>query len=214
VTGRIVLNIFADASYHRQHRTAGWGAVMEGDRTEVEQQMGGQIKELVDSSSEAEMRALANALAIALRRGYVQEGETFMVQSDSTNALGWILRVCPRSSQMQVGSGARVTRPGSLKLAAARSSGLEIFRQLCEEHRLHVIVCHVRAHQGGDTARSHVNERCDQIAKLHHAQRLKAHQKKIRHGALRGGHDGAGAQEPGRDQDPPAQGGRGPDRDV
>ena len=179
MTAPIALTIIADASYHRQHHTAGWGAWMKGVRTPGAVTMGGQIKELLERSSEAEMRALSNALHVASTRGYIEVKDVVMVQSDCTDALGWILWGLPLARHSQNGSGAPVTRPRKGG-RAKDSKGLAAFLDVCQALDLRIVVRHVRGHEDGVTSRSAVNELCDRIAKHHQAERLKGHKREAR----------------------------------
>jgi ribonuclease HI len=214
--GDIALTIFADASFHRQHGTAGWGAWMKGARTPSGEPMGGQIKERLLSANEAEMRALANALAIAVRRSYLERGEVVMVQSDCATVLSWILGLCPGATHSQHADGAVIppARRGGVRILAG-SKGLAVFISLVNSFELKIIVRHVRGHQKGASSRSAVNELCDRIAKRHQAERLKTYKEETKDApALRRDYEGAGRQDPRGDQIHPEGSGRRADSDL
>lgn len=175
---KVALTVFADASYHRRHGTAGWGCWIMGESPGRAFAAGGQIRELLVSSSEAEVRALANALALVKQLDYAGEGDAVLFQSDSVNALGWILRALPTASDSPAPGGLRVPRPRIARPAFRASRGAPVFAELSAELGIQVLVRHVRAHTG----LSEPNDICDRIAKHHQAERLKRHKMEIADG--------------------------------
>lgn len=156
------LTIFTDAGYCSRTGTAGWGAWMKRSGIEALVQ-GGEIKDLLPSSTEAEIRAGANALALAKKRGLIIPGSVVMWQSDSINALGWVLASYPRSKDRPVEGGLPTRKPRKLSAAAQESAGRKAFVEIAARLELVVYTRHVRGHQPG-AHRQWVNRLCDEIA--------------------------------------------------
>lgn len=167
------LTIFTDAALCPRTGASGWGAWMKGDGPSVSS--GGQIAELLRSSTEAEIRAGANAFAFARSRGILKPQTCVIWQSDSLHSLRWLVNSYPMARDRPAKDGGlSVGPPGKVSPVALQSRGLEELVKICRAMRLVVLVRHVRGHQEGPN-RQWVNRHCDEIAGEHmRARRLEA----------------------------------------
>lgn len=159
------LTIFTDAALCPRSGASGWGAWMKGGG-EASITVGGQISDLLFSSSEAEARAGANAFAVAKGRGLLKPGSVVMWQSDSLTALRWLLGSYPLSRDRPAKDGISAGKPKGLSATAKASPGATELARICKELKLRVFVRHVKGHQGGPN-RQWVNRRCDEVAGEH-----------------------------------------------
>lgn len=168
---RPALTIFTDAALCIRTGASGWGAWMKGgDIPSI--MVGGQIGDILQSSTEAEIRAGANAFAVARSRGLLQPGAVVMWQSDSLHALRWLLAAYPLSRDRPAKDGIPAGRPKELSPTAASSAGCRELARICRELKLRVLTRHVKGHQEGPN-RQWVNRQCDEIAGGHmRARRL------------------------------------------
>lgn len=161
-----MITIFADASWCQHTKVAGWGAWVKADGWQKGEVLGGCIDFSI-SSGMSELRAIANAILFCKKQNWFAEGESIMVQSDSTAALQVLLR-CTR---------VRVFYTSSADISDARILGSR--KKPLDKEELHflnkiqdavlgskIYVRHVKGHKKGATSRSWVNERCDAEAKL------------------------------------------------
>jgi len=165
------VTLFTDAALCPRTGAAGWGAWLKGGaRASVS--FGGPIADLLNSSSEAEARAAANAFAVARKRGLIEPGSVVMWQSDSLVALRWLLVAYPHARDRPAKDGLAVGRPRKVPAGAAKSPGARELARICGELELKVLTRHVRGHQQGPN-RQWVNRLCDEIAGEHmRARRL------------------------------------------
>lgn len=171
---KIDLTLFADASFDGASGCAGWGCWMKAGAGRSIQH-GGQIADTVRSSTEAEMRALANGLAVAKKLGLIGPRAVVMVQSDCLHALGWILAAHPASADRPAPGGLSTPKPRKMTARGAESSGLRFFVSVAAELELTIVTRHVKGHQEGPN-RQWVNRLCDEIAGRHmRERRLKFH---------------------------------------
>lgn len=161
---RPTLTIFTDAALCPRTGASGWGAWMKGSGDSVT--MGGQIRDLLVSSTEAEIRAGANAFAAAASRGDLKPNSVVMWQSDSLHALRWLLAAYPMSRDRPAKDGIPAVRPKSVSEVQARSAGARELVRICKDMKLIVLTRHVKGHQQGPN-RQWVNRRCDEIAGEH-----------------------------------------------
>lgn len=168
---RPTLTIFTDAALCPRSGASGWGAWMKGgDAPSLT--LGGQIADLLHSSTEAEVRAGANAFAAARNRGLLQPRTCVMWQSDSLHALRWLLAAYPLSRDRPAKDGIAANRPKSISAVQAQSAGARELVRICKELELVVLTRHVKGHQEGPN-RQWVNRQCDEIAGQHmRARRL------------------------------------------
>ncbi len=156
--------IFADASVCLKTGAAGWGAWVKRDGG-VSQVFGGSFRNTMVFSTEAELAAIANAIHRALAWRLIIAGDVVMVQSDSAEALARIRQFTAAGDNPAVG-GLRVgpsRRPPRRPLVR---EAVERIKVLAEQHRLTLVVRHVRGHQAGP-GRQWVNAECDRTAKDH-----------------------------------------------
>lgn len=174
--------IFADASVCPKTKAAGWGAWMIS-KTQGSRLRGGSLREAFSAPTEAELAALANALYVAGREGYLAEGATIMLQSDSANALSMIRHHLGAADRPMKDAQQGVTVPiGDPKCWCSPSKDLAWDRRLDQRRRLlgaiqeqakafrlTLVVRHVRGHRGRDAGegdgRAWVNVQVDRLAR-------------------------------------------------
>lgn len=159
-----LVTVFADAAFKHQDGIGGWGCWMICNGPG--QFHSGELRDC-PTSTEAELRALANGLHIAIAKGVAKPRATVMLQSDCTPALSIILGRVPGASHSRGASGDNVEIVGSRNAGkSVRSSkALQHIRALVETHGLSIIVRHVRGHQTTDDGRSAINREVDRLAK-------------------------------------------------
>lgn len=159
------VTIFTDASLCATTGFAGWGAWMKADG-ERSMLVGSAFREKISSSTEAEIRGGANAIAFGLGRGIIKPGDVIMWQCDSTTALQWLMRLYPFVRDRPAPGGLSVPPPRVARAKGPASTGAQLMAETCQGADLKVIVRHVRGHQAGEL-RQWVNRKCDEIAKTH-----------------------------------------------
>lgn len=158
------VTVFADASHCPRTKAAGWGAWAKGDGWERGQTFGGQIKATVMNAAEAEMAAMANALARLHNRGELAGLQRVMLQSDCLRVLQLILQAIPRAEPSNHKDGAPV-EPQKLATSPMEKRGLEIIVDVLQDCPT-ILLRHVRGHRPGE-GRQWVNRVCDDIAGRH-----------------------------------------------
>jgi ribonuclease HI len=160
--------MFTDASHCPHTKAAGWGAWAKRSEWDAGRVAGGRIDRIVESSTEAELCGIANALHHFAYVGALDGITSVMIQCDSTMALGAICKAIPDARQSP-GKGRRdvkVIQPRTPHAAIEREA-LEHIRRLTLTRR--VILRHVKAHQEGQ-GRSWVNGKCDGMARRYMAE--------------------------------------------
>lgn len=169
--------IFTDASVDQSCRTAGWGAWIKcSGRPALT--TGGPIRTPVAASNDAELFAIVNAVAVASRRLLIVDDGIVMLQSDSLQALCFILAGCPDITTDRPAKGGLVVGPMKLRpktLTPQRKRSLEVLREIAAFRRIVYITRHVRGHQPAHTedGRAQVNRAIDKLARFHMRQELK-----------------------------------------
>lgn len=165
------LTIFTDAALCPRTGASGWGAWMKGN-TGPSISVGGQIADLLKSSTEAEARAGANAFHLARSRGLLRPGMVVMWQCDNLSALKWLLGLHELSRDRPAKGGLAVGKPRFVTEPQKNSAGAAALSALCAELELRVLTRHVKGHLEGPN-RQWVNRLCDEIAGQHmRARRL------------------------------------------
>jgi ribonuclease HI len=157
------VTIFADASHDRSARVAGWGAWIKADgRQSITG--GAAMKAPVMSSGEAELCALANALALARSRGAVARGDVVMLQSDSLNALAIIRGKIDGVADRPAAGGLAVAAVKKMKLSELHSAAVGVIGEIVATLDVALVTRHVRGHRKGG-GRQWVNAEVDRIAR-------------------------------------------------
>lgn len=167
------VTLFADAAFDSKTGCAGWGAWIKG-RSETSITAAGEFADLLASSIEAEIRALANGLHVAIKRGVVARGAVVMLQSDCITALAWILYGVANSQDRPAEGGLPVEATKRPQTKAAHSAGLRCIVDAAKAHDLIILTRHVRGHMPGPN-RQWVNRLCDAEAKKAKKSRLQRH---------------------------------------
>lgn len=157
------LTMFSDASIFPDRRRSGWGFWIKGDGRDS-LSAGGPLKVFHDSSTVAELEAMANGLARARVTGYFRpDDRIIMLQTDSTEALSCLLHVRPTIEISQHEASAPVNRRKK-PLDARREAAVKAVLREIDGQGLTPIIRHVRGHKAGN-GRNWVNRLCDRLAK-------------------------------------------------
>lgn len=154
------VTIFADASVDPKTKVAGWACWIKANGAESIIR-GAPLKKPVVDSTEAELSALANAVAVAAAVG-VLSGHV-LLQSDSADALSCILWGVKGAIQSPARDGYSFQR----RRRAPRKEYHAAIAAIDNARRktgITIAVRHVRGHQEGD-GRQWVNRKCDEVAK-------------------------------------------------
>lgn len=160
-----ICTIIADASFLSHAKSGSWGSWIKADGRPALIKGGTFLGDLT-SSVEAEMRALANALALARAAGFLPDGSCVMVQSDCQAALSWALGAVPTSCHRPLAGGVTVHPHMRPKAAMDKSPGLRSFVEIAAKGRLKIVLRHVPGHKPG-SGRAYVNRLVDELAKQH-----------------------------------------------
>jgi ribonuclease HI len=81
----MLISLFADASFHNEHRIATWGCycVKDGQRWTS----GGIIQGTVVNSEDAEMMAIIKAVEAAIQRDTIEHNDRIIIQTDCRGAI-------------------------------------------------------------------------------------------------------------------------------
>jgi ribonuclease HI len=129
--------LLVDASWCPETGAAGYGYWIASDRGKLGG--GDSLQKKVSSSNVAEMQAIVNAIAIAIKRGFVHQGETALVQTDCQAAI--------------------LGLQGRRELNCEEAEAQRIFREITRGS--HFVLRHVKGHTGRKEARFSANRHCD-----------------------------------------------------
>lgn len=138
------VTIMCDASYCHQTGAAGWGSYVVSDRGKIIG--GGCFHKRPETPTQAETRAIVNAVWSAFFQGIAEVGDELLIQVDCIPAMH-LLEVAIRDN------------------VGPLSEEQKLFRCLILDNRVKVIFRHVRAHTGRKDRRSITNHMCDQRAR-------------------------------------------------
>jgi ribonuclease HI len=166
------VTIFADASHHERSRVAGWGAWIKADgRDSIT--CGAAMKVAIASTNEAELCALANALAMARLRGALAQRDVVMLQSDSIAALTIIHTRINGTADRPAPGGVAVVPFKKMKLSKVQVSAIAAIDKIVAALDLSLVTRHVRGHRPGG-GRQWVNAEVDRIARKAMRERREA----------------------------------------
>lgn len=155
--------IFADGSWCPRTKAGGWGAWIKADERSAILK-GGSLAGRLKNNVEAEARALANAVHLAVAHGAVPIGGLVMLQSDCLAVLAGIMFHLPDAISSRADThSARVIRALRLTRAMQESEGMNALVAVLTGRKLRVIVRHVKGHKTG-SGRAWVNQQCDRLA--------------------------------------------------
>lgn len=159
------VTIFADASVDPQSKVGGWACWIKVDGAEAIVR-GAPLKQKVKNTTEAELAALANAMAVAKTAGLLSG--VVMLQSDCLEGLGLIRQRIPAAVDSPAKGGKRVP---FRRVAPHRNhkAALTAIDRMVQSLGLRLVLRHVYGHKAGD-GRQWVNRRCDEVAKQHMRQ--------------------------------------------
>ena len=155
------VTIFADASVDHESGAAGWACWIKGDGSNSVLHSGA-FREPVGNSTNAELAALANALAVAKAIGQLRG--RVMLQSDCSAALAMIRTIAgaedsPAERGLRVGKWRK--KPEKMYRPAVK-----VIQSVIQDTGIKLVVRHVKGHQAGG-GRNWVNRQCDRLAKKH-----------------------------------------------
>lgn len=137
------VTIIADASHCPETKVAGYGFWIASGRGKFGG--GGAMRSKVDNSTIAEMQAVVNSLWIALDKGFAQEGDEILIQTDCLAAI-------------QAFGSQRYLSADEQKVTRA-------LRGLADNFKLKLKLKHVKGHTTRAEARFVTNNCCDKRAK-------------------------------------------------
>lgn len=155
-------NVFADASFDHRLNKGGWGAVIKGDSHDWIE-VSGPLEDC-PTSMEAELRALANGLQVAIKRGVVVNDSIVLLQSDCLAALAIILGGVPGCRASQGPSDIELPVPRRPSKGVQNSLAIAHIKTLVAGRSIRLLVRHNRGHAGGNNGRSIISNRADRLA--------------------------------------------------
>ena len=156
--------VIADASLCGETKLAAWGAWIKVDG-KPSQVFSGQLRNRMGNSTDAEICALANALAKGVSTALIPPGTEVMLQSDSTQALGLLKKLVPNVTVRQHKDSAELATFRKPQLCGGvRAEAAGVITKLVAEHSLALVLRHVRGHTPG-SGRQWVNRLVDAEAK-------------------------------------------------
>ena len=156
------MTLFTDASHCPSSKFAGYGAWAKANGWTEGKFFGGKLSRC-NSSTEAELAAIAEAMAYLRRNGRLFDVRTVMVQSDSVRALELMVKTFNATISNHVDGCALDYRQNIFPSPAERD-----YLEKIQTNRKDValIVRHVRGHSRMGS-RSRVNAICDLMARRH-----------------------------------------------
>jgi len=146
------VTIIADASYCSETRAGGWAAWVASNRGKCS--FSGPFKTGLESSVNAEMAGVVNAVSKAIQKGYLRSGDHLYLQSDCQSILNRFR--CHRGFLP-----AKDTEKARIMLH---------FSRLMAAHNLKLTVRHVKGHSQKKRSRYAAQRHCDHLAYQHMAQ--------------------------------------------
>ena len=159
------ITIFADASFCDKTKAAGWGAWYRGDGMTSGRYLSGIVPALCTGSHDAEFWGIALALAKVKEALAGQKPRVIVLQCDNVHALAWVKSFLPNAMPVGVHHETHEITNPPRKVPLAMKPAIDLLRGFDQECK--IWLKHVKAHERGASARSHVNERCDKNARYH-----------------------------------------------
>lgn len=159
------VTIFCDGSYDKG--VGGWGCWIKKEGIEAISR-GGPFTAGIGSAQDAEVRAMANSLWLAVKRGVAEPGDTVMIQTDCVAVLAALLKLVPGAvySRHPDGNSVNVTPPRRLQKTLKESEALAGAVRLIAKNRFKIILRHVKGHQAKTSSgRAWVNGLTDKLAR-------------------------------------------------
>lgn len=138
------ITLMVDGSFCPETGAGGFGYWIASERGKLGG--GGPIKNISDNPTDVEMKAICNALVIAMNLGFAVSGDKILVQTDSKQAIAAFEHN-------------RIPGSESERMSV---SFLDKFRK---ENNLLVVYRHVKGHSDNPGARFAANNHCDERAK-------------------------------------------------
>lgn len=140
------VTIMCDASYCQHTGASGWGSYVISDRGRIIG--GGCFHKRPDTSTQAETRAIVNAVWLAFFQGVAEAGDELLIQADCI----------PSMRDLEAALAVDVD-------ICTLTEEQKLFRCLTYENNVKVLFRHVRAHTGRKDRRSVTNHMCDRRAR-------------------------------------------------
>lgn len=143
----MLVTMFTDASLINQTKSGGWAMWAKSERGTIWNS--GPLQGKVDSSNEAEIKAIANGLYYLCNTHIIERGDTVLVTADNNHALRCVLP------------------PRGVFMRAPEIRAAEMIDSLVADHDLTLRTRHVKAHSGVHEPRLWVHNNCDRHARKH-----------------------------------------------
>lgn len=158
--------LFVDSSWCPRTKVGGIGAWCKKGVWQKGHTFGGKLEQAVNGSTQAELLGIVQCMEFLDKYREFDNITYLMLQCDSLNALGLLVRYTEFNEAPAKGSGVPVSKAHRLKPSPEERTWLRRLDPILEKCEIKV-VRHVRGHEEGSTTRSWVNEQCDAIAKGH-----------------------------------------------
>lgn len=158
-----LLTLFVDSSLCLQTAAGGWGAWAIRDDWRAGHLFGGPFGRSThpQTSREAELCGIANALAALRKLGYLDDVERVLIQCDCLQALE-IIAGRLQSVVVSNHPAGHMIRPGAMRPTELETAALAAIDEVGRP----LLVRHVYGHRKGED-RQWVNRQCDAVAKGH-----------------------------------------------
>lgn len=170
-----MMTIFCDASVQHKTGEAGWGCWAKKTGWQSGVTFGGKFRSPVFRSWDAEILALANAVAILAKKGDLDGCSSICLQCDNLRSLSIINReILGARALKKKGEGCRIP-PIRAKLTDSEQSAVKTIKAIVDAYSLVVLLRHVRGHREGP-GRNWVNRKCDEIANAYRLGKMEVRQ--------------------------------------
>lgn len=144
----VTITVNTDASFNHQHKVGGYAFYIVCDLFKI--QKGGKFKNKVNSSEDAELMCIGNALATLLAQKELPKCKWLIINSDCKFGMDRLKRANGKN---------KIADPLAYQISVIRNKLITRLGSTKNKYR------HVKAHTDKDDARSWVNDWCDKEAK-------------------------------------------------
>jgi len=167
----VLITLFSDASMCERRNVGGWAAWLRCDRHRYPYRTGGAFAVRVNDTAMAESMAVVNALASAIREGFIEAEDVVLIQTDNNSVMGVLEGTVVRRMSKAVRERKGLTRNQAKRVVRDRNAEIgmvsAMFLSYVARHSLTVRWRHVKGHRGTVDRRSAVNTYCDEQARIH-----------------------------------------------
>lgn len=163
----MLVTLFSDASICPATGCVGWAAWSKCDRGTARGD--GVLRRLTVDSAVAEAMALLNGLALAIRKGLVQPGDTVVTQTDCNSVMGVLQGIATRAVRRAHRDRTDITREELHQEVLRRNEEIDeiagAYARIVGDMGITVVWRHCKGHRGLDDRRAAVNTDCDERAR-------------------------------------------------